>query len=109
MRVSIKRAEEKERAAKKRAQEVTAALSKSEKDRKEAVEKFEKAEKERVKINEKYIKLSQRLKDYPSAPLSARESYSTSNRALDEINILKMKLHKQEEELIKTRRQMEQM
>jgi hypothetical protein len=32
-------------------------------------EKYEKAEKERLKINEKYIKLSQRLKE-PSSNLS---------------------------------------
>jgi hypothetical protein len=103
VRVSVKRAEEKEKAAKKRAQEATAALCKSEKERKEAIERLDRSERERLKLNEKYIKLSQRLKDQPQAPLSARE---TSHRALDEINTLKLRVHKLDEELALTKHQL---
>ena len=55
--------EEGGKAAKKRAQEALNALGKSERERRETQERYEKAEKERVKLNEKYIKLSQRLKE----------------------------------------------
>jgi chromosome segregation ATPase len=62
-RVALGRSEEGGKAAKKRAQEALNALGKSERERRETQERYEKAEKERVKLNEKYIKLSQRLKE----------------------------------------------
>lgn len=48
-------------------------------------EKYDKAEKERVKINDKYIRLSQRLKD-PIVNISNSTSNTQYLKAIEEAN-----------------------
>lgn len=61
--VEMKRREDEFKQVKRRMQDFQKNHVNCDKDKKELTEKLTKTEKERTKINEKYIKLSQRLKD----------------------------------------------
>ncbi len=61
--VEAKRKEEESKSSKRKFQEFQKTHFNCEKEKKEMIDKLAKADKERAKINDKYIKLSQRLKD----------------------------------------------
>jgi len=77
--VEMKRKEDEYKLVKRRMNDFQKNHVNCDKDKKELVEKLQKSERERVKLNEKYIKLSQRLKD--STP-NAKEEHSLKLKEL---------------------------